>query len=976
MSTVAPALLQQCYAFFEVGPKFIHHTTRPKLMEVSPDGIFMCTNGGPACPNYHIHGERKILVEIKSPFPSDEVPENVYYDVPVRHVPQLLAEMKAYECSELWLVCSMKRSCSINRVHFDEHLWESLWSLVSEHYADEKPKMPTRLHAQLQHLRLEIVNFTKTKCQLVCEVPTVTGDYGDIYIDPNFASPFAPTNLRNYIEPNIENIQESSHLLAIESKATFNACHEVLRTPAKELLVFMLTNKDRKQDKTVPYSYPIAYAMKGPSMSNEDLKFMVRKLRNILQQHNIPVLCEAYDGQWHNHITQTENGEHLTKFFGRSNWLRISKLSKDKCMEQLAKYSIVKFSNRKEIEKLQRGFKSFANENIALEQNNVGGLLVSTTKSLMCQVVSVTLKSRPDLFHEGVSVFSQQYKKMHNLNAAINFDATVGPLKKCKKQIVGLQVGEKDIRHLLVPEKVNTDDQEDLNPEHLPDLDTQPTTLEDILNAPECPLLPNILKQLQNFNESKWQNITVSCIFPHMLSDANELNKMCIGKELAIIAMELRCLTGRIWYSSSSVKAENVNTIVSAFGGKKIEITNTNRRKERVYQPETLVNLSSQIIKSDRFPVEHIQAPLATVVQRQSSYEWYAKCTVQLNVPIPPCDNNRRQEYVELFAYLEFSNERKELEPRTFDFTHILTNIRCQILTRGFDYCRKEHFEELCKENPEILSIALVFDKIDTQNAFTAMRMFNYSVECWMQKKGYAETAEFIRLIRNWHDACNRRGLSTDTRVHYLTNMHSFLVKGINFNCMPFQFPERYIRGMTWQTYEVLLQSISTRIQLYYLSANLTYNAHAVSTLSNESFFSDLVRYDKESHGYPKGVNVCKVFGCVVLINYFKHKWNKNYFLSATVKGKYEIKLAENNFRRYIRESAYHHSGLYRDHFFDFPNELNSQRVCRDDITTGLASLRTNPGVRVFFKTNEGNILPEIRGGRTVKGFTLEKNVY
>ena len=43
---------------------------------------------------------------------------------------------------------------------------------------------------------------------------------------------------------------------------------------------------------------------------------------------------------------------------------------------------------------------------------------------------------------------------------------------------------------------------------------------------------------------------------------------------------------------------------------------------------------------------------------------------------------------------------------------------------------------------------------------------------------------------------------------------------------------------------------------------------------------------------------------------------------------------------------------------------------------TGLASLRTNPGVRVFFKTNEGNILPEIRGGRQTKGFTLKKNIY
>ena len=61
--------------------------------------------------------------------------------------------------------------------------------------------------------------------------------------------------------------------------------------------------------------------------------------------------------------------------------------------------------------------------------------------------------------------------------------------------------------------------------------------------------------------------------------------------------------------------------------------------------------------------------------------------------------------------------------------------MRCQILTRGFDFCQKHHFEELCKDRPDILSIASVFDKIDTQNAFTAMRMFHYNVECWMKDK-------------------------------------------------------------------------------------------------------------------------------------------------------------------------------------------------------------------------------------------------
>ena len=116
-------------------------------------------------------------------------------------------------------------------------------------------------------------------------------------------------------------------------------------------------------------------------------------------------------------------------------------------------------------------------------------------------------------------------------------------------------------------------------------------------------------------------------------------------------------------------------------------------------------------------------------------------------------------ETLEFFSYPEYSIKRNQLEFRTFDFTHILTNLQTQILTRGFDYCKKEHFEYLSLKKPGLLSLVLVFEKTDQQNAFTAMQMFNYDVECFMCENKFKETAEFICLVRNWHDACNRCGL-------------------------------------------------------------------------------------------------------------------------------------------------------------------------------------------------------------------------
>ena len=124
-----------------------------------------------------------------------------------------------------------------------------------------------------------------------------------------------------------------------------------------------------------------------------------------------------------------------------------------------------------------------------------------------------------------------------------------------------------------------------------------------------------------------------------------------------------------------------------------------------------------------------------------------------------------------------------------------------------------------------MLSLALVFEETDKQNTFSAMRMFNYDVERYMRENNFNETADFIKLVRNWHDACNHREFPADQCVDSLTAMHEFLMDGINFDSVPFQYPGWYIKGLTLQTYEALLQMISTQIQLYTFSKEYTHNA-------------------------------------------------------------------------------------------------------------------------------------------------------
>ena len=102
-------------------------------------------------------------------------------------------------------------------------------------------------------------------------------------------------------------------------------------------------------------------------------------------------------------------------------------------------------------------------------------------------------------------------------------------------------------------------------------------------------------------------------------------------------------------------------------------------------------------------------------------------------------------------------------------------------------------------------------------------------------------------------------------RICKLYDMHAFLTKDVNFDWFPLKYM-RYVHGMPVQTYEAILQNISTHLQLYEFAFDGCYNAHAISTLSNESFFSDLTCLDKESNNYPKACNVPHIMGNVVTL--------------------------------------------------------------------------------------------------------------
>ena len=566
---------------------------------------------------------------------------------------------------------------------------------------------------------------------------------------------------------------------------------------------------------------------------------------------------------------------------------------------------------------------------------------------------SVTKQNRPDLW-------TQTDTEIQEVDNGEEETA-----KKKRSTAWGLTDSEKSIVHLLdseiirnLQESVGENIMGDEAPESVHNknnIDIEKELLHLALNQADMSLLDDIIEDLQELNREKWKNLTRDQLYPGILTDPNSITKSFTALEILCIGKTLEQKTHRKFCRSNAQKAVNANSLAEAFLGDNF-LTVRHRSVNKKKNVASLQALAKSVLLNDDYKLVQLQVSLANAIHREKRELWFSRSPIDMWAYVPdPYGEEREGSVIKYFLYPEFSLERKEVEHRTLDYTHILTNMKTHILNKGYHFCKKEHFQTLATENPDLLSRPLVFDNIDQQNTYSAQLMFSENVEKFMEKKGFSETTNFISIVQHWYAACDSRGIRADVCVHLLYKMYSFLMEKTSFNSFPFKYTGRYWRGMPIQTYEALLQGICTHIQLYSIAHNQTYNSRAISTLVNESFFSDMVRMDKESRSYPKACNIPKIFGRIVTLNYYKHLPEKNWFLTATHKGTYPEHLAECH-----TEDMENQDGFYVNHFFDYPDEQDSQRCRHYDISRGTQPLRF---VRKFYRGDESRILPEDRAG-------------
>ena len=155
--------------------------------------------------------------------------------------------------------------------------------------------------------------------------------------------------------------------------------------------------------------------------------------------------------------------------------------------------------------------------------------------------------------------------------------------------------------------------------------------------------------------------------------------------------------------------------------------------------PDSLKQQCLKLLLDKSYPLLPLQVSYANVTNWLRMIDWAMQSKIQMIVKIPRKIAGLPNIQFQLFCYPEFSAQRKQLEPRTLDFSHVLTNIRMHICKHGYDFCKTKHFLELCLERPDILSHSVVEDRAVPQNVFTTIKFFSLPGQHYMLSKGYQQ---------------------------------------------------------------------------------------------------------------------------------------------------------------------------------------------------------------------------------------------
>ena len=838
--------------------------------------------------------------------------ENQSYRLDVDCTIKALANMKARCTTACWTCFVGKSSVVVIESDYEESAWKSVWKELIKHYdriIPQWPKCITELRNRLNNI-LEI--YMKDNSRNLGEVSKISGIYGRLELPMKWSAYFKGTAIE--VEENSKVDEDTFNSLTYEIAGHVENGINFLRVEASEILAFVATDCERIYSSSIPPHLPIAYGLKGNSLPMSVMCEIINDIRFDLKNQNTGVLCEVYDGQFHPIIVKSESGEPLTRLQHQIQFFHtmMKEYERSELLHELLKYSNIvsedvkyisemRFKNELsvELDSVRLNMKKFMREDI-IERK----IYIETLDFNGFQMKDIVTLHRRE-------IWLKYLKNKLNSKPKLNYDRLTH--EELKEMIEGTHLHRRLASHLDANDTSEISDLtlDSADPDYVPGDESEISDVEDIIimdNDDDMSIEPNIstlsttsdgntcmksiVHKLQNIeNRHNWINESVDSFVKNYLSSRNAIKKL-FKYEMDLINDEVSRYFHKQLFKKNDSKEVRVNKIYNQLRQmpEMIIVDSSEDEVLHKYEPLRLIDIYRNYITSSKYPKEYLAVAVCKIRHRESVGEWEGKSPIPINLEIPFLDDVHI-----IFNYPEFSQDRQQIEMRTFDYTHILNNLRFHICNKGFNGVKTDAFMRVSKVNHDVLPLAIVEDKLDRQNCLISQRFFSEDVQKILELNGDKSEADFVEKTRNWFWACDERGMSIEDRMKYLHDMYSFLLS----KCQFYDYPPAttHIYGIPIKTFEALLHSISTRFSLYQLSLTRSYNTRAISTLAVESFFSDLARYEFSGLGAPKSVDIPKLISHVIHMNTTKHNPERGFEFTTSTRDNYPVYLMDNSER-------------------------------------------------------------------------------
>ena len=330
-------MLPSCAVLYEEGCRFLDGTKRKKIL-CSPQHLVI--------HHHHTTSEKKWRCNHLLDTDYDNIVV-IFMDEKLKGVLadnhcallEVIGTMRVVKCMKLWAISTDENSASVTECVYSGSVWKEIWNKIRCIYDQKIPALPKNTSDIKNKLFPILTSFAANNTRTVVEVPLMNDIVGIYKLDEKFTpynilkTPQRSENTDYQTEDFIDICYEISEL--IEEGYNF------LRVEASEILAFVATNSDRIIQPGIPPHLPIAYGMRGHSLSMKTMRNMVNDIRNELKKGNTSVLCEVYNGQFHQLIVRSENSEPLTKLQMMHDHFKevMTMYDKNELLEKILPYS-------------------------------------------------------------------------------------------------------------------------------------------------------------------------------------------------------------------------------------------------------------------------------------------------------------------------------------------------------------------------------------------------------------------------------------------------------------------------------------------------------------------------------------------------------------------------------------------------------------------------------------------------------------